>query len=137
MAKRLGLNAKIKGYPSVALGAFEVTPIEMAGAYTVFANEGVYVRPTLVSSVRGSEGRVIYAEHPETRRALDGRVNYLMVNMLQEVLRRTHLSAAPDLATVVAEEGHRIGADGLVLYLLDHEQRCLVPVPGPGTSRRG
>src|SRR5262249_39817041 len=33
MAKRLGLNAKIKGYPSVALGAFEVTPIEMAGAY--------------------------------------------------------------------------------------------------------
>src|SRR5439155_578309 len=40
MAKMLGLNAKIKGYPSVALGAFEVTPIEMAGAYTVFANEG-------------------------------------------------------------------------------------------------
>src|SRR5206468_7284660 len=40
MAKRLGLNAKIKGYPSVALGAFEVTPIEMAGAYTAFANEG-------------------------------------------------------------------------------------------------
>src|SRR5205823_3677594 len=39
MAKRLGLNAKIKGYPSVALGAFEVTPIEMAGAYTAFANE--------------------------------------------------------------------------------------------------
>src|SRR5215207_4583752 len=56
--------------------------------------------------------------------------------MLQEVLRRTHLSAAPDLATVVAEEGRAIGADPLVLYLLDHEQRCLVPVPGPGADGR-
>jgi membrane carboxypeptidase/penicillin-binding protein PbpC len=35
------LNGKIQGYPSVALGAFEVTPIEMAGAYTAFANEGL------------------------------------------------------------------------------------------------
>src|SRR3954452_17310397 len=54
-------------------------------------------------------------------------INSLAGTMLLEVLRRTHLSAPPDLAAVVAEEGHRIGADGLVLYLLDHEQRCLVP----------
>src|SRR5215475_9765002 len=45
MAKRLGLNAKIKPYPSIALGAFEVTPIEMAGAYTAFANEGRRMQP--------------------------------------------------------------------------------------------
>src|SRR3954469_8478198 len=56
--------------------------------------------------------------------------------MLQEVLRRTHLSAAPDLAFVVAEEARTIGAESLVLYLLDHEQRCLVPVPGPGADGR-
>src|SRR3954447_12053004 len=56
--------------------------------------------------------------------------------MLQEVLRRTHLSTAPDLATVVAEEGRTISADPLVLYLLDHEQSALVPVPGPGTITR-
>ena len=40
LAKRMGLNAKIKGYPSVAIGAFEVTPIELAVAYTAFANAG-------------------------------------------------------------------------------------------------
>jgi serine phosphatase RsbU (regulator of sigma subunit) len=47
------------------------------------------------------------------------------------------LSAAPDVAAIVAEEGRTIGADPLVLYLLDYEQKCLVPVPGPGTNGRG
>src|SRR4051794_24530433 len=56
--------------------------------------------------------------------------------MLQAVLRRTHLSSAPDLATVVAEEGRRIGADPLVLYVLDREQKWLVPVPGPRADGR-
>ena len=40
--------------------------------------------------------------------------------MLQEVLRRAHLSSAPDLATVVAEEARSIGVDSLVMYLVDH-----------------
>ena len=56
--------------------------------------------------------------------------------ILQEVLRRTHLSSAPDLATVLAEEARIIGVDPLVLYLLDHEQRRLVPVPYPGAQDR-
>lgn len=56
--------------------------------------------------------------------------------MLLEVLRRTHLSAAPELATLFAEEARVIGADPLVLYLLDHEQKCLVPVPVAGTADR-
>jgi hypothetical protein len=56
--------------------------------------------------------------------------------MLPEVLRRTHLSSAADLSTVVAEEGRTIGADMLVLYILDFEQKVLVPVPGPGANGR-
>src|SRR5262245_50924554 len=58
MAKRLGLNAKIKGYPSVALGAFEVTPIEMAGAYTAFANEGRRMEPHALLRVTSADGSV-------------------------------------------------------------------------------
>jgi len=54
--------------------------------------------------------------------------------LLQVVLRRTHLSSAPDLATIVAEEARTIGVDHLALYILDHEQKCLVPVPGPGVE---
>jgi hypothetical protein len=56
--------------------------------------------------------------------------------MLQEILRRTHLSSAPDLATVLAEEARIIGVDPLVLYLLDHEQRRLVPVPSSSAQDR-
>jgi hypothetical protein len=56
--------------------------------------------------------------------------------MLLEVLRRTHLSAAPDLTALLAEEACRLGVQPLVVYLLDQEQRSLVPVPGPGAADR-
>ena len=56
--------------------------------------------------------------------------------MFQEVLRRTHLSSAPDLGSVLAEEARAIGADALVLYVVDYEQKWLVPVPGPDAAAR-
>ncbi|HWT94819.1 MAG TPA: PP2C family protein-serine/threonine phosphatase [Solirubrobacteraceae bacterium] len=55
---------------------------------------------------------------------------------LLEVLRRTHLSAAHDLSTVVAEEARTIGIAGLVMYLVNLEQTELIPVPGPDTGER-
>jgi penicillin-binding protein 1B len=87
MALRAGLPGTIRATPAVALGAYEATPLQIAGAYTVFANDGVWVRPSLISSVRGKDGRVTWSEKPESRRALDPRVAYLMVNLLQEVMR--------------------------------------------------
>jgi len=63
-------------------------------------------------------------------------IQRLAGEMLQAVLRRTHLSSASDVATVVAEEGRAIGADPLVLYMLDLEQQRLVPVPGAGVESR-
>jgi serine phosphatase RsbU (regulator of sigma subunit) len=56
--------------------------------------------------------------------------------MLQEVLRRAHLAPAPQLAAMVAEEARRIGAQPLVIYLLDREQKLLVPVPGDVPGER-
>src|SRR6202022_2144843 len=51
MARRAGMNLDIRPTPAVALGAYEVTPIEIAGAYTVFANRGQYAKPYFVSSI--------------------------------------------------------------------------------------
>jgi len=87
MARRAGLKDNIKPTPSVALGAYEATPLEIAAAYTMFANNGVRVHPTTVMTVRARDGTVLYRHEPETRPALDPRVAFLMVNMLQEVLR--------------------------------------------------
>jgi penicillin-binding protein 1B len=87
LAHRAGLNHGIAGTPAVALGAYEATPFEMAGAYTIFANQGIYVKPTLVSSIQGPDGQVIYSASAERRRVLDQRVAYLTVNMMEEVMR--------------------------------------------------
>jgi len=54
MARRAGLNGDIQATPAVALGAYQVTPLEMAGAYTVFANGGSLVKPSAVSSFRNA-----------------------------------------------------------------------------------
>jgi penicillin-binding protein 1B len=64
-----------------------VAPLEMAGAYTVFANAGVYVKPEFISMVRSHDGRVIYTGKPEKHQALDPRVAYLMTNLMEEVTR--------------------------------------------------
>ncbi len=51
MARRAGFNDQIKPTPSVALGAYEATPLEIAGAYTMFANHGMMVKPTTIGMV--------------------------------------------------------------------------------------
>ncbi len=87
MANRAGMNYKIQPTPAVALGAYEITPMEAAGAYTIFANHGDYVKPSLLSMVRTQDGKVIYKNRIEEKQVLDPRVAYLMTNLMEEVLR--------------------------------------------------
>jgi penicillin-binding protein 1B len=87
LAHRAGLNDAIRPTPALALGSYETTPLEIAGAYTVFANQGHYVEPTTISLVRGAKGAILYQHQTKDRVALDPRVSYLMVTMLQDVLR--------------------------------------------------
>jgi len=87
LAKDCGLNLNIQPTPAIALGAYEVTPMEIAGAYTVFANQGVWVKPHWVSIVRLQNGKVVYQHAPESKPAVDPRVAYLVVNLMEEVLR--------------------------------------------------
>jgi penicillin-binding protein 1B len=87
MARRAGLNDSIKPTPSVALGAYEATPLEIAAAYTMFANQGLRVTPTTLSLVERRDGTVLYRHQTDASPELDPRVAYLMVNLMQEVLR--------------------------------------------------
>jgi penicillin-binding protein 1B len=87
LAKDAGMNLNLHATPSVALGAYEVTPLEMAGAYTIFSNEGVYVKPSFISMVRARNNTTIYKNKAESHKVLDPRVSYLMVNLLEEVMR--------------------------------------------------
>ncbi len=87
LAKKAGMNYNIQATPAIALGAYEVTPIEVAGAYTIFANQGVFVRPNWIKYIRDDRGQGIYDYKPVKRQVLDPRVAYLMVDLLEEVLR--------------------------------------------------
>jgi penicillin-binding protein 1B len=82
----MGLNAKIKGYPSVALGAFEVTPLEMAGAYTAFANEGRRMQPHALLRVTSADGSTNKAYKFEPQEVMRPELAYLMTHMMEGVI---------------------------------------------------
>src|SRR5438270_13925879 len=78
LAHKAGLT-DIRATPAEALGAYDVTPMEMAGAYTLFANGGVRVEPRLLSKIVGKSGEMTWSSAPESSKILDPRVNFLMV----------------------------------------------------------
>jgi penicillin-binding protein 1B len=86
MANRAGMNYKIQPTPAVALGAYEITPLEAAAAYTVFSNGGEYVKPSFLSLVRSQDGKTVYRNKLERKQALDPRVAYLMTDLMEDVL---------------------------------------------------
>jgi len=86
MAHQFGLDASIQPTPAVALGAYEMTPLEVAGGYTVFANEGVRAEPTFIRNVVNSDGESLEQNPIRTRRALDPRVAYLVTSMMEDVI---------------------------------------------------
>jgi penicillin-binding protein 1B len=87
LAKRAGLSMDVRATPAIALGAADATPIEVAGAYTMFANRGVAARPSWVSMIRSHRGELVFEGKNERTAVLDPRVNYLMVNLMEEVMR--------------------------------------------------
>ncbi len=87
LAHRSGINEEVKATPAMAIGSYDATPLEMAGAYTVFANAGVHVQPTFLSLVKAPTGKVMLDQKPETKNVLDPRVDAVLVDMLQEVMR--------------------------------------------------
>ena len=88
MAQRAGLGDQIQATPAIALGAYEVTPLDIAGAYTVLANGGIKMKPYFIRLVRDKTGRNLIRNRPEEEEVLDPRVAYVVTNMLQDVLRR-------------------------------------------------
>ncbi|MBI1749205.1 MAG: PBP1A family penicillin-binding protein [Acidobacteria bacterium] len=86
MARQLGLDPKIQATPAVALGAYEMTPLDVAAGYTVFANGGERAEPMFLRSVVSAEGIALERAAPRTRPALDPRIAYLVTNLLEEVV---------------------------------------------------
>ncbi len=86
LAHKAGLE-DIRATPAMALGSYDVTPIEMAAAYTIFANNGTMVQPRLISHIADKSGSDVWSSQVATKKILDPRVNFLMISLMQEVLR--------------------------------------------------
>lgn len=89
---RFGFDAdKNPPYLTLALGAGAVTPLQMAGAYAVFANGGYKVSPYLISKITDANGKALSEAKPdkagdETNRVIDARNAFLMDSMLRDVV---------------------------------------------------
>src|SRR5207302_3682779 len=85
LAKSAGITS-VKATPAMALGAYDATPMDMAAAYTVFANFGERISPTVVNSVRNANGDVVLDFKPDKRQVLDSRVAFVMTTMMEGVM---------------------------------------------------
>jgi penicillin-binding protein 1B len=85
LAKSAGITS-VKATPAMALGSYDATPLDMAAAYTVFANAGVRISPVMVNSVRNAAGDVVMDFKPEKRPVLDPRVAFVMTDMMEGVI---------------------------------------------------
>jgi len=85
LGRAAGVTAA-RGTPAVSLGAYDATPIDMAGAYTVFANNGVHLDPWMLASVRNTSGDIVADFAPNARQVLDPKAAYLTQSLLQGVM---------------------------------------------------
>jgi penicillin-binding protein 1B len=82
----MGMSSRLEPYPSLVLGAFEVTPLELATAFAVLANGGLRVEPRYFTRVEDAEGHVL-DERPVVRhRVASAESTYLVTDMLQSVI---------------------------------------------------
>ncbi|HVH72284.1 MAG TPA: PBP1A family penicillin-binding protein, partial [Candidatus Dormibacteraeota bacterium] len=88
VARQMGLGTNIQPTPAVALGAYEMTPIDVAAGYTTFATMGTRAEPQFIHSVVNADGEVLEKFTPETHMALDPRVAFLVDSLLKDVLNR-------------------------------------------------
>ena len=88
VARQMGLGTNIQATPAVALGAYEMTPIDVAAGYTPFATNGVRAEPLFIRNVFAADGGVEESSLPRARTVLDPRVAYLTTTLLEDVVNR-------------------------------------------------
>jgi penicillin-binding protein 1B len=87
LARAAGIRSPVMGTPSLALGSYEVPPIEIAEAYTIFANEGAHVPRFWVSAIRDRKNQTVFLHKPKEDQVLDPRVAYIMVDLMEDVIQ--------------------------------------------------
>jgi penicillin-binding protein 1A len=88
VAHRSGIRSPISVVPAVALGAVEVTPLELVAAYAPFANGGFRVAPRLLRRIERVDGSVVWTSRVDRDSVMDARDAYQLTSMLRSVVDR-------------------------------------------------
>ena len=85
LARKMGVTSYLPEVPSIALGTPDISLFEMVGAYSSFANQGIYVKPIMITRIEDKNGRSLYDVQPVTRDVLSEEAAYVTVNLMQGV----------------------------------------------------
>jgi len=85
LARKMGITSYLPAVPSIALGTPDISLFEMVGAYSSFANKGIYVKPIMITRIEDKNGRSLYDVQPVTRDVLSEEAAYVTVNLMQGV----------------------------------------------------
>ena len=87
LARNLGIDSFIPDVPAIALGTPDLSVYEMVGAYGAFANQGIYVKPTMITRIEDKNGALLYQSVPETKDVISAESAYVTVNLLEGVTK--------------------------------------------------
>ena len=87
LARNLGIESFIPDVPAIALGTPDLSVFEMVGAYSAFANQGIYVKPTMISRIEDKNGVLLYQSSPETKDVISEESAYVTLNLLEGVTK--------------------------------------------------
>ena len=87
LARNLGIESFIPDVPAIALGTPDISVYEMVGAYGAFANQGIYVKPTMITRIEDKNGALLYQANPETKDVISEESAYVTLNLLEGVTK--------------------------------------------------
>jgi penicillin-binding protein 1A len=106
LAKLAGIETSIRANPSIALGAVDLSLMEMVSAYSTFANKGLRVSPMILTRIEDKNGTILEQFTPETKEVLSEESSYVILDLLKGVTQsgsgqrlRTQYNALPDVVT--------------------------------------
>jgi len=87
LIRKMGVNSTdLQPVPSICIGSFDATVFDMTGAYSVFANHGIWTQPTFLMRIEDKNGNVLYTNHTQVKQAMDEQTAYVMTYMLKDVI---------------------------------------------------
>lgn len=86
IARKMGVRSKIEPFPSICVGIPELNLYEMVGAYSTFANKGVYTEPVFVTRIEDRNGNVLATFNPRRHEAINEETSYLMISLMTGVI---------------------------------------------------